>query len=130
MTLLLASVLTTRHLEQQQQSEATNKTNLTIMNVVTALIVLSLATTEAFVVHSSGSSIAPPLFGYLDDLSSELYSPDGNPDLEADSKEATDMAKDKIDRFGPGDFSQFKVCMLVKPTALLLTTLFVSSTSS
>jgi hypothetical protein len=47
------------------------------------------------------------LQGYLDDLSKDLNAPDANPDIYADSKEVTDMSKDQIDRYGPGDFSQF-----------------------
>lgn len=45
--------------------------------------------------------------GYLDDLSKELYGPDSNPNIEAESKESTDMSKNDIDRYGPRDFSQF-----------------------
>lgn len=42
-------------------------------------------------------------WGYLDNLS-----PPEEDDLDADdSKEATDMNKKEIDRYGPGDFSQF-----------------------
>jgi len=62
---------------------------------------------------ASGFTVLPQqrlntaVFGYLDDLSKELNSPDANPDIEADSKEKTNYDKEKIDRFGPGDFSQF-----------------------
>lgn len=45
--------------------------------------------------------------GYLDDLSKEVYAPDANPDIDAESREATNMDKEKLDRYGPGDFSQF-----------------------
>lgn len=79
------------------------------MRISTALILLSLETTAAFVVRTSSMTRKAPLFGYLDDLSKELYAPDGNPDINADSKEETDMAKEQIDRYGPGDFSQFRV---------------------
>jgi hypothetical protein len=47
------------------------------------------------------------LQGYLDDLSKDLNAPDATPDVYAESKEVTDMSKDQIDRYGPGDFSQF-----------------------
>lgn len=48
-----------------------------------------------------------PLRGYLDDLTSDLYAPDGNPDVEADSREATKMDKSMVDRAGPGSFEGF-----------------------
>jgi hypothetical protein len=56
----------------------------------------------------SASTRSAVLKGYLDDLSRELYAPDGNPDIENDSREATDLAKDKIDRMGPGDWSSYR----------------------
>mmetsp|Transcript_8688 Transcript_8688/g.12630 ORF Transcript_8688/g.12630 Transcript_8688/m.12630 type:complete len:303 (+) Transcript_8688:42-950(+) len=53
--------------------------------------------------YSKGTSLK----GYLDDLSKELYQPVDNPDIEGDKKENTDLPKDKIERFGPGDWSTF-----------------------
>jgi hypothetical protein len=53
------------------------------------------------------SSASTRLRGYLDDLSKDLNAPDATPDVYAESKEFTDMSKDQIDRYGPGDFSQF-----------------------
>ena len=48
-----------------------------------------------------------PLFGYLDDISAELRAPDGNPDPENESREATNLAKEDIDRFGVGSWESF-----------------------
>jgi hypothetical protein len=43
-------------------------------------------------------------FGYLDNLSSLSEEEESSVD---DSREATQMAKEQIDRYGPGDLSQF-----------------------
>lgn len=48
-----------------------------------------------------------PLRGYLDDITKELYSEDGNPDPEAESREATKMTKDQIENFGPGTLADY-----------------------
>lgn len=48
-----------------------------------------------------------PLFGYLDDLSSDLNAPDGNPNPDAESREATRLDKEKLDRYGVGDWQGF-----------------------
>eukprot|EP00560_Eucampia_antarctica_P008018 CAMPEP_0197832164 /NCGR_PEP_ID=MMETSP1437-20131217/13517_1 /TAXON_ID=49252 ORGANISM="Eucampia antarctica, Strain CCMP1452" /NCGR_SAMPLE_ID=MMETSP1437 /ASSEMBLY_ACC=CAM_ASM_001096 /LENGTH=307 /DNA_ID=CAMNT_0043435377 /DNA_START=30 /DNA_END=953 /DNA_ORIENTATION=+ len=45
--------------------------------------------------------------GYLDDLSEELYAPEDKPDIEGDSAAANQMAKEQLDRFGPGNFNDF-----------------------
>jgi len=73
------------------------------------LLLLAAVPASAFTVlpHQSQSRARTTVFGYLDDLSNELYSPDANPNVDADSKEATDYDKEKLDRYGPGDFSQF-----------------------
>lgn len=55
----------------------------------------------------SGCFRTKQLHGYLDDLSSELNEADPNTDVEATSREATNYDKSKVDRYGPGDFSQF-----------------------
>ena len=49
----------------------------------------------------------PPLKGYLDNLSKDLYGPDGNPDPEAESREANKMDKDLIQNAGPSTFENF-----------------------
>lgn len=57
--------------------------------------------------RTTTTTTIPPLYGYLDDLSKDLQGEDPNPDLVAESKEATDMSKDQIDRYGPGNLNQF-----------------------
>jgi hypothetical protein len=46
-------------------------------------------------------------FGYLDDLSKDLYGPDSNPDIDAESREATRMDRTMLDRAGPGSWQGF-----------------------
>ena len=53
------------------------------------------------------SSSMAPLKGYLDDLTSDLYGEDSNPDPEAESREATKMDKSEIANHGPGSFKDF-----------------------
>mmetsp|Transcript_20291 Transcript_20291/g.42448 ORF Transcript_20291/g.42448 Transcript_20291/m.42448 type:complete len:303 (+) Transcript_20291:191-1099(+) len=53
------------------------------------------------------TSYAPPLNGYLDDLTNELHAEDDSPDVEAQSREANKMDKSLIDRAGPGSFKDF-----------------------
>jgi hypothetical protein len=80
------------------------------MKLSSTIIVLAAASTAnaAFVSHSS--TIRPSstvVKGYLDDLNAELYAKDEEIDVVADSREANEMSKDKIDRFGPGNMSEF-----------------------
>mmetsp|Transcript_16522 Transcript_16522/g.35901 ORF Transcript_16522/g.35901 Transcript_16522/m.35901 type:complete len:312 (+) Transcript_16522:92-1027(+) len=53
------------------------------------------------------TSSSPPLKGYLDDISSELYGPDSNPDPEAESREANKMDKSQVVSYGPGSLADF-----------------------
>lgn len=55
----------------------------------------------------STTTTATTLYGYLDDLSKDLYSVSDNPDIEGSTKEATDLDKEKVDRMGPGDWSTY-----------------------
>ena len=71
-----------------------------------AIVILIAGPAHGFAPATTHFSLTK-LNGYLDDLQSELNAPDANPDIEGDSKEATDMAKEQIDRYGPGDYSQF-----------------------
>mmetsp|Transcript_31402 Transcript_31402/g.51832 ORF Transcript_31402/g.51832 Transcript_31402/m.51832 type:complete len:320 (+) Transcript_31402:78-1037(+) len=81
------------------------------------LLLASLTETAAFSaapIRSANTATATAtaasntqLFGYLDNLSDDLYGEVNNPDVEAGKKENTDMAKDKVDRLGPGDWSQY-----------------------
>jgi hypothetical protein len=79
------------------------------MKFTTLIFAASAATTAAFVPNGPAFTRSSVIVvkGYLDDLSQELYSPDGNPDIVAESHESTDMKKEQLDRFGPGDFSSF-----------------------
>jgi len=45
--------------------------------------------------------------GYLDDLNSDLYAEDATPDVEQDKRENNQMAKEQLDRYGPGNLNQF-----------------------
>jgi hypothetical protein len=80
-----------------------------------ALLFVCIENTAAFVVVRQAFTTprTSPLFGgYLDDLSKNVEAQenaDRDAEYESDSKEMTDMASDKLDRYGPGDFSQFKV---------------------
>lgn len=56
---------------------------------------------------SSGRTSSVIARGYLDDLSAELQGPDANPNPEEESAEANKMAKEDLDRFGPGNFQDF-----------------------
>ena len=57
--------------------------------------------------HQSSSSFS--LYGYLDNLSrDELYDTRGDPNPDGnESREDTQMSKDQLDRYGPGDLSSF-----------------------
>ena len=78
------------------------------MKLSVFLLVACATSSAAFVPASLKKRTAfVPLQGYLDDLSSELYGPDSNPDVEAESREATKLEKEKQDRYGVGDWSSF-----------------------
>ena len=78
-----------------------------MMKLSSLALLLSFGGTEAFV-HPNRAGNTPSLLkGYLDDLSKDLYGPDGNPDPEMESKEATDMAKEDVDRFGVGSWDTY-----------------------
>jgi len=47
------------------------------------------------------------MMGYLDDLSADLYAPNADPIPEEESREANAMAKDQIDRAGPGSWDDY-----------------------
>jgi hypothetical protein len=70
------------------------------------ILVGGFCSVEAFLPQPH-RAITPRVWGYLDDLSKEVYAPDATPDINAESREATKMDKEKLDRYGPGDFSQF-----------------------
>jgi len=53
------------------------------------------------------SSSATALMGYLDDLSADLNQPNADPIPEEESREANMMAKDSLDRAGPGSWESY-----------------------
>ena len=61
-------------------------------------------------------SASTSLKGYLDDLTSELYGPDSNPNPEEESREATKLDKSKISNFGVGSFEDYVVSVDVVVT--------------
>jgi len=61
----------------------------------------------AFMPHVNTARRSVAVRGYLDDLTPDLYAPSNDPDVEKTSKEATDMAKDKIENFGPAGFDEY-----------------------
>ena len=92
-------------------------TNITFAFTATTLLTRTLSSAKTLQqqphggsISNSGVTVVTVLYGYLDNLSrDELYDTRGdpNPDLYAESREATQMSKDQIDRYGPGDLSQF-----------------------
>ncbi len=85
------------------------------MKLTSTIVALATATTTAngaaaFVPSSlstTSKSNTIVVKGYLDDLNSDLYKADDTPDEVADSREANQMSKDQIDRYGPGNLEQF-----------------------
>lgn len=75
------------------------------MKLSVAILLLALESASAFVPHAQSRS--PTLLkGYLDGLI-DPNAPDPDPDPEAESREATNMPADQIDRAGPGSWDQF-----------------------
>lgn len=71
-------------------------------------LVVSLLPTTAIAFQAASVCRTPTsLAGYLDDLSGDLYGADPDPDVKAMSREETQMNKEQIDRFGPGNFQEF-----------------------
>lgn len=59
----------------------------------------------SFGVRQSSSKVVT--FGYLDDLTADLYAEEDTPDVEGTTHEATDLAEDKKDRYSVGDWSSY-----------------------
>lgn len=74
-------------------------------------LVGAASTATAFVpscLPNTQTARAPaPLKGYLDDLTSELYGEDSNPNPEEESREANKMDKSQLSNAGPGSFKDF-----------------------
>jgi len=74
------------------------------------LTACALTSASAFVVaphHSRNVVSSTARFGYLDDLSKELYAEADEPDVENTTREKTNLDKDKLDRFGVGDWKDY-----------------------
>jgi hypothetical protein len=98
--------------------------HIVIATIIAVMMMLLPSTTLAFTVatktatqscrsisYFTTASLPTPnvvLFGYLDNISrQELYDPIGSNDDVDQSREATQMNKADIDRYGPGDLSQY-----------------------
>ena len=70
---------------------------------------LCAPTVSGFSPVTTGTTTKPTtsLMGYLDDLSSDLYKPNADPIPEEESREANAMAKEEIDRAGPGSWDDY-----------------------
>lgn len=78
------------------------------MRIYTAGLLIVIADcSQAFFLCPKTTNQVVPLRGYLDDLSAELYKEVDNPDIEGSTKEATNLEKEKIDRFSVGDWSSY-----------------------
>jgi hypothetical protein len=78
------------------------------MKLSSVALILALESANAFLPqHSCRSHTTFALKGYLDDLTTSLNAPDGNPNPEEESAEANKMSKEDIDRFGPGTWEGF-----------------------
>lgn len=75
------------------------------------LAALGTSSAAAFTTLPPQKAVRPAsltqLNGYLDNLSKELYAEDSSPDPEAESREATKMAKDLIQNAGPSTFADY-----------------------
>lgn len=68
---------------------------------------LCASTASGFSPATTTSVRKMALMGYLDDLSADLYQPNADPIPEEESREANVMAKDQIDRAGPGSWDDY-----------------------
>jgi hypothetical protein len=76
---------------------------------LSAAILLVAGVQGAFVPFTARPNSRLIRYGYLDDLSAELNRQVDNPDTEESvSKEATNLSKEKQDRYGVGDWQGFK----------------------
>jgi len=92
------------------QLQSINKT----MKITSIAVLFSITSASAFTAptffKTSSKATNVVLKGYLDDLSKELYAESSAPDsedIENSTKEATNMSKDQIDRYGPGSLQDF-----------------------
>jgi len=74
---------------------------------VAVLTVIACASKAKAFVPSLKSQPYTVLNGYLDDLTDDLYKESAVPDVQGDKREANKMAKNEVDRFGPGNLKDF-----------------------
>lgn len=75
-----------------------------------AAAVTAFAPAQSAAKTKTSTSSSPSIVimrGYLDDLSDELYAEAPETKPEEETQEATKMAKDQIDRYGPGNWDDF-----------------------
>jgi hypothetical protein len=68
---------------------------------------LCASTASGFSPRTATAVGTTALMGYLDDLSADLYKPNADPVPSEESREANVMAKDQIDRAGPGTWDDY-----------------------
>lgn len=77
------------------------------MRLQLAVPILAAGGCSGFAPGVSHRAASTSLKGYLDDLTSELYGPDSNPNPEEESREATKLDKSKVSNFGVGSFEDY-----------------------
>ena len=82
-----------------------SSTLLAVLGGAAAVSAFSPAQSAALARTSSPSIVV--MRGYLDDISDELYAETPETRPEEETHEATKMAKDQVDRFGPGNWDDF-----------------------
>lgn len=90
-------------------SRTTYTSKMKLSNNVILLLATGVVADAAFVSMGSGYTARSRVVtkGYLDDLTSELYAPEDNPDIENSTHEATNLSKDKVVNAGVGDWSGY-----------------------
>jgi len=77
------------------------------LNKVIVLVVIGATSAAAFVSPLPKYRQTTVVKGYLDDLSDELYQEIDQPDVKKDSREANNLDKKDVDRYGPGNLDSF-----------------------
>lgn len=82
------------------------------LSAAITLLTFSFSSVDAFSTSKllgvkSATQSRTTVFGYLDDLSAELYAEEDTPDVEGTTREATKLDQDKVDNYGVGDWSSF-----------------------
>jgi hypothetical protein len=77
------------------------------MKISAIALVAALPSASAFVLQKTGSSQATFLKGYLDDLTSDLYAEDSNPNPDEEDRDANKMDEKDKDRYGVGSWDNY-----------------------